>query len=60
MEIKEACSVIKNDEAIDYMIGEDKLTKKGREALETIAAALRDGSTLCNCGGLELDFSKYQ
>lgn len=60
MEIKEACSVIKNDEAIDYMIGEDKLTKKGREALKTIANALRDGYKLCNCGSSELDFSKFQ
>ena len=58
MEIKEACRIIKNDEAIDYMIGEDKLTKEGREALKTIAAALRDGYKLSNCGGLELNFSR--
>lgn len=60
MELKEACRVIRNDEAIDYMIGEDKLTKEGQEALKTIASALRDGYKLCNCGGSELDFSKYQ
>ena len=60
MELKEACCIIKNDEAIDYLIGEYKLTKEGKEALETIAAALRDGYKLCKCGGSELDFSKYQ
>lgn len=60
MDIQEACNVLKFDEAIDYMIGDDKLTKEGREALKTIATALRDGYKLCNCGGLELDFSKYQ